>query len=138
MTSFDRIEIGQCDELGLHHFEPDEVARFVANFDPLAARGASGREVSPWHVAAVFMRLNVAFQRQGRDLAFGPSPGVSNLVWHRPVQAGETLRYRQTVRTKRRSAQRSDWGVLTTHIEARDEAGLVVFSMTGRVLVRTD
>ncbi|ALN72741.1 hypothetical protein [Aureimonas sp. AU20] len=138
MSAYERIEIGRRDDLGTYCFEPSGVDAFLRHFDPLAAREPPGGHVSPWHVAAAFMRLNVEFHRKGAEFAFGPSPGVSDLVWHRAVLAGETLRYTQTVTGKRRTARLAGWGLLTTHIEAHDETGDLVFSMTGRVLVRTD
>ncbi|WP_019997879.1 hotdog family protein [Aureimonas ureilytica] len=140
MSAFDEIEIGRRDALGAYHFEPAEADAFARRFDPLVLVSSDDDAplVSPWHVAAAFMPLNVAFQAKADLFRFGPSPGVSDLVWHRPVLQGETLRYSQTTTAKRRTARLAGWGLLTTHVEARDEADELVFSMTGRVLVRTD
>lgn len=140
MSAFDAIEIGRTDSLGAYRFDPAEADAFADRFDPLALAASSDgtRIVSPWHVAAAFMPLNVAFQARASVLQFGPSPGVSDLVWHRPVLQGETLHYSQTATAKRRTARLAGWGLLTTQVEARDEADELVFSMIGRVLVRTD
>ena len=141
MSAFDALEVGRPKELGAYRFDEDDALDFARRFDPLALLPrpeSSTPTVSPWQVAAAFMRLNVLFHEKRAELVFGPSPGVSDMVWHRPVEAGETLRYSQTVIAKRRTARREGWGLLTTAIEARDEGGALVFSMTGRVLVRSD
>ena len=140
MSAFDAIEIGRRDALGAYRFDSAEADAFARQFDPLALASSDDGAplVSPWHVAAAFMPLNVAFQAKAGVLQFGPSPGVSDLVWHRPVLQGETLHYSQSATAKRRTARLAGWGLLTTHVEARDDADALVFSMTGRVLVRTD
>ena len=138
MSAFKAIDIGRVDDLGRAHFEAAEVAAFSARFDPVARPSI----VSPLHISAAFMRLNVEFhQRQaarGEAPVFGPSPGVSDMIWHRPVQAGETLTYHQTILDKRTTPRRPDWGIVTTRVEAYDEAGKLVFEMRARVYLRTD
>lgn len=148
MTPFDRLPVGQPEALGSHLFEADAIVRFARRFDPLALRTGApdgAPAASPWHVAAVFMKLNVAFhgtateREPDRDgIRFGPSPGVSDMEWPRPVRAGDRLVYTQTVTNKRRLAGRPGWGLLTTRVEAHDQSGNPVFSMTGRVMVRSD
>ncbi|WP_062219296.1 hypothetical protein [Aureimonas sp. D3] len=138
MSAFEAMDIGRVDDLGRARFDGAEVAAFSAEFDPLTRPPT----VSPLHICAAFMRLNVEFHRRqaavGEASVFGPSPGVSDMIWHRPVQAGETLTYRQTVLDKRSAPRRPGWGIVTTRIEAHDEAGKLVFEMRARVYLRTD
>lgn len=138
MSAFEAMDIGRVDDLGRTHFGAAEVAAFSAEFDPLADPST----VSPLHISAAFMRLNVEFHRRqaarGEAPVFGPSPGVSDMIWHRTVQAGETLTYHQTIVDKRPAPRRPDWGIVTTRIEAHDEAGKLVFEMQARVYLRAD
>ena len=138
------LEIGRVDELGAYYFDPAEVAAFLARFDPFTA-DPSRREghdpslpaVSPFHISAAFMRLNVEFHRRstlGADApTFGPSPGVRDMVWHRTLWAGETLTYRQSIVARRAAPRRPDWSIVITRVEARDETDRLVFEMQGRV-----
>lgn len=138
MSAFEAMEIGHVDDLGRAYFAAADVAAFAAQFDPLS-RPAT---VSPLHICAAFMRLNVEFHRRqaarGGAPVFGPSPGVSDMIWHRSVQAGETLAYHQTILDKRSAPRRPGWGIVTTRIEAHDEAGELVFEMRARVYLQTD
>lgn len=156
MTAFEEIELGRWIEIGRHRFTAEEIVDFAQDFDPQpfhldpeAARASllGGLCASGWHTAAVFMRLNVDWQRAETErlralgspvLVFGPSPGVSDMRWMRPVRPGDTLGYRQRVVTKRESASRPGWGVLASEVEAMAQDGACVFSLRASLLVRTD
>jgi len=154
MSYWNEFDIGHVEDLGRYTFTRERILDFAAKFDPQpfhlddeAARASvlGGLCASGWQTASIFMRLNVEHQQRiARERAaaglevpqFGPSPGVADLRWLRPVRAGETLHYTQTVTEKRVSASRPEWGLISTRVEAADAEGRLAFSMTGRVFVR--
>jgi len=160
VSAFSEIPVGEWVAIGRYRFTEGEILDFASLFDPqpfhLDAERAresllGGLCASGWHTAAAFMRLNVDWQRAegerlravGRPVpVFGPSPGVTDLRWLRPVRPGDTLVYRQRVAAKRASASRPGWGVLSTEVEAVQHGGSAhtepVFTMRASVLVRTD
>ncbi|KAA0971770.1 MaoC family dehydratase [Aureimonas fodinaquatilis] len=155
MSFYDDIREGMVLDLGAHTFTADEIIRFAEKFDPqpfhLSEEQAKttlfgGLCASGWHTAAVFMKRNVATMAtlmrerasEGLDSAeFGPSPGIQNMRWLRPVFAGETIQYRTTVVSKRHSQSRPGWGLIESLVEAENQAGQPVLSMTTTVFVRT-
>ncbi|WP_062203774.1 MaoC family dehydratase [Aureimonas sp. AU12] len=156
MRYWDEFDIGHVEDLGHYTFTRESILRFAGRFDPqpfhldeeAAARSVlGGLCASGWQTASIFMRLNVLHQQRVADEraaaglvrpVFGPSPGVGELRWLLPVRAGETLHYTQTVIGKRISASRPDWGLISTRVEARNEAGALAFSMLGKVFVQVE
>ena len=93
------------------------------------------------------MRLNILHGRRellrvtgydGPEVTFGPSPGIRDLRWLRPVYAGETVRYSSTTTGKRHSASRPGWGIVMNDALAELEDGTPLMTMRGSVLVPTD
>ncbi|BDA85825.1 acyl dehydratase [Aureimonas sp. SA4125] len=156
MTLWDAIEIGEVADLGEHHFTEEEIVRFAEKFDPqpfhLNAEKAKasvlgGLCASGWHTAAVCMRLNVdhqtsriaAWMTAGNPAPrIGPSPGVTNLRWPRPVFAGDSVSFRQTVTGKRLSASRPGWGVVEFSTLGLNRADTPVFSFAAAAFIGTD
>lgn len=156
MSYFDDIEIGAVAELGTYHFEREAILAFARRFDPQpfhldeeAARASvfGALCASGWHTASAFMRLNVEHGRRESERRraaglseprFGPSPGVTELRWLRPVFAGDTIGYRQRIEEKRRSASRAGWGLVSTRAEAANASGELVMTLRARVFVGTD
>lgn len=156
MTLWDAIAIGDVADLGQHVFTAEEIVRFAEKFDPqpfhLDAEKAKdtvlgGLCASGWHTAAVCMRLNIEHQKRriGAWIAaghpaprLGPSPGVTNLKWLKPVYVGDSVGFRQTVTAKRVSASRPGWGVVEFATLGLNQADVPVFSFDGAVFVSTD
>lgn len=154
MSFYDDIVIGQPVELGTHLFTADEIVRFARNFDPQpfhldaeAARNSlfGGLCASGWHTTAVFMKLNVqsmtaiAGRRAAEGLdspAWGPSPGVRNIKWMRPVFAGERISYRTTATAKRLSRSRPGWALIDSHVDAATEDGQPVLGFDASVFLK--
>lgn len=130
MTSFEDLEIGHEAEIGSHTFTAEEIVAFARRWDPqsfhIDAEAAAkslfgGLCASGWHTACAWMRLNVDY---GKRLAaealaagnepprFGPSPGISNLKWPRPVYVGDTISYGWRITFKRPLASRPQWGLV--------------------------
>jgi acyl dehydratase len=144
---------GETVEIGTHTFTREEIVDFAREFDPQpfhldeAAAEKSlfgGLAASGWHVACAWMRLWVLHQQaeakaalaRGEDpVVPGPSPGFDDLRWLKPVLAGTTLRYRNTVVSGRATASRPGWGVLTSRISATNDAGDEAFRFTGHVFM---
>jgi acyl dehydratase len=97
--------------IGTYEFDAERIIEFAREFDPHffhvdaeAARHSlfGGLCASGWHVCAAAMKCNVAFMKSeiGRAIAagnappkVGPSPGIRNLKWLKPVFAGDTVTF---------------------------------------------
>ena len=153
MSFFEDIEIGAHRALGSHTFTEEEIVAFASRWDPqpfhLDAKAARdslfGRLcASGWHTACMWMRLNIEDAR--REIAtakkagapmpdIGPSPGIFDLKWSRPVYVGDTVSYSWTAVDKRESASRPDWGIVTYAAEGVNQNGEPVLTFKGRVFV---
>ena len=148
---YDDVPLGYRDELGSFTFTAPDIKRFAAQFDPqpfhmdeeAAARSHFGGLIaSGWHVAAIWMKLMVAYQKamfakahaQGQRFGrLGPSPGFRNMVWALPVRAGDELTYRWEITAKKESASRPQWGLVTMHNRASNQNGEEAFRFDGVV-----
>ncbi|PLX38466.1 MAG: dehydratase [Hyphomicrobiales bacterium] len=153
MIAYEDAQVGHAIDLGQHTFDADDIKRFAGAYDPQpfhldeAAADAGpfgGLCASGWHTAAVWMSLMVrhigarmaeAEARGEAPLALGPSPGFENLRWTRPVYAGDMIHYSSTIADKRRSATRSEWGLLTLDSKAVNQDGITVMTFRSRVFV---
>lgn len=156
MSAWDDIVVGETYGIGSHRFEADDIRRFAARYDPqpfhldeAAARASllGGLCASGWHTAAVAMRLNVDHQaavarrRAAAGLPpsrIGPSPGVRNLRWPRPVMAGDRVTFTQTVTARRPSASRPGWGLVAFATAGVNDEGTTVFASDGAVFFGID
>ena len=156
MSFWDEFAEGTGETLGSHRFTAEDIKRFAAKYDPqpfhldedkAKASVLGGLCASGWHTASVFMKLNVetrarqmrAWMEAGNPPpVMGPSPGVKNLRWPKPVFAGDTITYSQEIKGKRKSESRPGWGVVEFKTAAVNEAGETVFSVDGAVFCGTD
>ncbi|MFT4131294.1 MaoC family dehydratase [Labrys sp. (in: a-proteobacteria)] len=151
MKYFEDLAIGDTDEIGAFTFSAENIKRFATLYDPQpfhvdeAAAEAShfgGLVASGWQVAAVWMKLLVAHQEveiaRARQLGkpvvkLGPSPGFRNMVWAKPVRAGDTLRYSVEITGKKESASRPEWGIVSMQSSALNQHGEQAFRFEGTV-----
>ena len=151
-SGFDDIVVGEEMDLGSHAFTAEEIVAFAREFDPqpfhLSEEGARGGAfgrlcASGWHTAAVWMRLMAQARARriaretaehGRAARLGPSPGIRNLVWRRPVYAGDTIRDGSRLTGKRASGRNPVWGLVFHHHEGANQQGELVFALHGCVL----
>jgi len=149
MRYFEDMSVGERTELGSHTFTADEIKAFAQKFDPQrfhvdeAAAAAShfgALCASGWHTAAVYMRLFVAFEQREADAARargerpardGPSPGIRDLRWLKPVYAGDTISFAREVKELRDMANRPDWGLMVAHNTGTNQNGELVLSFVG-------
>lgn len=150
MNYFEDVEIGYRMDLGSHTFTEDGIIAFAERWDPqpfhLDAQAAAQSHfgalcASGWHTACMWMRLNVIeSERLLAEAAaagepgpqFGPSPGIFELKWPRPVFVGDTVTYSSTIIDKRELNSRPEWGMLTYAAEAYNQNGDSVLTFKGR------
>ncbi|MCE7027037.1 MaoC family dehydratase [Jiella avicenniae] len=156
MTFWDTFVVGEPIVLGSHRFVAEDIIRFAERYDPQvfhldpeAAKTTllGGLCASGWHTAAACMRLNVDY-RYGRLKEWiaagnpapriGPSPGFKNMRWLKPVYAGDTVTFTQTVVAKRVSGTRPGWGILSFTTLGVNQDGMDVFAFDGAVFQGTD
>lgn len=148
----EEIEVGRVIELGSHHFTREAIIAFAKQYDPqpfhldedAALKGPLGvLSASGWHTAAAWMKRYVAtnqaaeaqMRAEGKEPAHpGPSPGLTNLRWLKPVTPGDTIAYRCTITGKRELNSRPDWGLVFSYNEGVNQKGELVFSFEGKVL----
>lgn len=152
MKFFEDIKVGDRREVGSHTFIAEAIKTFARKFDPqsfhvdedAAARSHFRRLcASGWHTAAAGMRLVVDTLRKeddelrarGKTVAVGgPSPGVRNLRWLKPVYVDDTITYVSQV-TETRPASRPGYGLVIQETTGTNQLGEVVYSVQGAVLV---
>lgn len=149
----DEIEIGLRFDLGSHEFTEERIRSFSAQFAPVgfhvdeaAARAGlfGGRVAVGWHICCGWMARFVAANMQerarlaaeGKSLPeIGPSPGLSNLRWPSPVQAGDSIQYGVVFTGKRELKSRPGWGMVSIDADGRKPDGTVVMTFAGNVMV---
>ncbi|CAN5309779.1 MaoC family dehydratase [soil metagenome] len=149
----EELRAGMEFDLGTYHFTRDNVLRFARTYDPqpfhtddVAAEASHfGRlAASGWHTAAAWMSCFVATDarlRQEREARgetaarLGPSPGLRNLKWIKPVYPLDTIKYHLVVTSARPLATRTGWGMGTMSTDGMNQHGEHVFSFDGMVMV---
>jgi acyl dehydratase len=153
MNFFEDHVVGTRFEIGSHTFTADEIKAFALQFDPqpfhldeaAAARSHFGGLIaSGWHTAAVWLRLVVEdrhrrqaeLRRRGETVAkTGPSPGLRNLQWPRPVYAGDTIAYAHEVVELRPLADRGDVGLRVARNTGTNQHGGLVYSVLSSTFI---
>jgi len=150
---FEDYTIGDEIDLGSHEFTRDDIIKFANKFDPQkfhidedAAKDSlfGGLCASGWHTGSVWLG-KVVSNRQ-RHLAeisasgapvpkIGPSPGVRDLKWLKPVYPGDVISYRSTIVDKKDSRSRPDYGLVVSCHEGVNQKGEPVISLQGSILV---
>jgi len=88
------------------------------------AHGHPDVVVNPMLIACVVVGISV----EDLSEAGGPFLGINGLEFHRPLYPGDTLSARSTVISKRESASRRDFGIVTWCTEARNQRDELVIS----------
>lgn len=152
-TYFEDLVLGRVVELGTHMFTVGEVKEFATKYDPqpfhldeeAAKKSLFGAlSASGWHTVAIYTGFNIrarqkaeaAARARGEEIArWGPSPGFKDLKWLKPVYAGDTITFRQTIADKIDLKSRPERGMLVTRGEGFNQMGEQVFQVTGQILV---
>jgi acyl dehydratase len=153
MNFFEDHVVGTRVEIGSHTFTAEEIKAFARQFDPqpfhldeeIAARSHYGGLIaSGWHTAAVCLRLLVEdrhrrqaeLRRRGEPVAkTGPSPGMRNLQWPRPVFAGDTIAYAHEVVELRTLTDRGDVGLRVARNTGTNQHGALVYSVQSSTFI---
>jgi acyl dehydratase len=147
MTYFEDLRIGDRAEIGSHTFTADEIKAFAREFDPqpfhldeeAAARSHFGALcASGWHTAAVCLR-HVVDDRHRRQAALhgrgepvaktGPSPGLRDLRWPKPVYAGDTISFATEIVELRDNPGRPEVGLRVARNTGTNQRGELVYSV---------
>lgn len=150
----EHIRPGSTFEIGSFQFLPEDIIRFAKAWDPQIfhtdAEKAEksllgGLCASGWHTASIWMRLqrdsvaerNAELIENGLPYPeFGPSPGMKNLKWLRPVYAGDTITYRNVIVDLRNSGSKPGWHIMSNHVEATNQNGELAMSFDSAVFLR--
>ena len=77
---------------------------------------------------------SAARPRRGACRSLGPSPGVRDLRWLKPVYAGDTISYALEIK-ELREARRPGFGLVVSQTTGTNQAGELVYSALGAVFV---
>jgi acyl dehydratase len=153
MTYFEDLRIGTRIEVGSHTFTADEIKAFARQFDPqpfhmdeaAAARSSFGALcASGWHTAAICLRLMVTdrqrrqaeIRQRGEPVArTGPSPGLRDLKWLKPVYVGDTISFAHEVVELRDLPDRPDVGLRVSHNTGTNQKGERVYSVMSSTFI---
>ena len=137
------LEVGHSYPLGSKTLSEDEIVAFALQFDPQlfhvdreAAKASmfGGIIASGWHTCSAVMRLMVDnFLHPESSLG---SPGVDEVRWPKPVNAGDTITASLMVTSKRPSASKPFMGLTATDLTAVNQRGETVLTMKGNNLVK--
>ncbi|MGL5447573.1 MAG: dehydratase, partial [Rhabdaerophilum sp.] len=148
MARVGEMQPGLTLRLGVMDFTPEAIIGFAREFDPQAfhlseeagrASHFGGLSASGWQIASGWMRAITGFwaseTKAGRFVPkLGPSPGFRDLLWIKPVLAGDRLTYGSKLIEARKSASRPGWGIASHRNFAINQRGELVFAFTGTVL----
>lgn len=149
--TYEEFVIDSTLPFGAHRFTAEEIRRFASAYDPQpfhldedAARDSPFGALcaSGWHTASVMMSLLTRYfaraaeqaRSEGRTVkALGPSPGFDDLKWLRAVYAGDTIEFTGRILSKRDSASKPAWGLVTFQTTGVNQKGDTVFVVTAHV-----
>jgi acyl dehydratase len=145
---FEDLTLGTKASLGKQTFTRDAIIEFARQYDPqpfhvdeeAANNSLFGRlAASGWHTASAWMKHLVEGRkkfageraRDGEPIPQpGPSPGFTNLRWHRPVYADDTISFATELADKRVTS-RPGWGLIFSRNTGTNQDGVLVYEFTG-------
>lgn len=138
MLYYEDFAEGRVFDLGPYLVTREEVIAFAREFDPqpfhldeAAAKSSvlGGLSASGWHNCAILMRM-ICDGYLNNSASLGSS-GISEVKWQKPVFAGETVRGRMTVVSRRLSQSRPDRGIVQCRWELIGPEGQTKVDETG-------
>jgi acyl dehydratase len=147
----DLMPVNEPVAIGSYQFDAETIIAFASKYDPhifhLDAEKAKdslfgGLCASGWHVTAVAMKLNVAHhQKQATRMKaegveppkLGPSPGIRDLKWLKPVFAGDTISFSLTFLSDG-PGYRPDYEFCDIRFEGVNQNGETVMRFDSRVV----
>ncbi len=152
MTLEELYTAGRKTVIGRLTFTAQDIVRFARDFDPQPfhldeekARHSlfGGLCASGWHTSAGWMKCFVRFwtDEVGRLAAeglhaprLGPATGFRELMWLKPVYAGDTVAYAVTLLGSRTLASRPGWRINTILCEGENQHGEPVIRFESKVI----
>ena len=146
MLYWEDYEVGQKSTFGSYQVTREEIIEFASKYDPqpfhLSDEGAAGTHfgklaASGWHTGAMCMAMLVKNMENVEAASLG-SPGLDQLLWKKPVHAGDTLRVETDLIEKRRSKSRPEIGITKSRIKVFNQNDEVVMESVnvGLTMVR--
>lgn len=137
ILTFEDFPVGKSFEFGRYEISAAQIDSYAAQFDPELARGASGGSAvrptaSPLQLCAILMWMN--FDGWMSGTAARGAPGVDEVLWLRPVRAGQVLRCCVSVLTARISRSKPELGFVQFRHELIDDLGKSVMTQTNSVM----
>lgn len=151
MKYFEDFRLGDIETLGSHTFTADEIKAYARQFDPqpfhvdeaAAARSHFGALcASGWHTGAVWMRAYLDHEARTQALsgappaAAGPSPGLRDVRWPKPVFAGDTVTFATEVVELRDTTKHDGWGLMVAYSTGINQKGELVLSFRGAKFIK--
>jgi acyl dehydratase len=151
MKYFEDLRIGEREEFGAHVVTADEIKAYGRRYDPqpfhvdeaAAAETHFGAlTASGWHTAALWTRYFLAHWERTQALTgeaaaeAGPSPGVRDLRWPKPVHAGDTVTFAHEIIELRDMPKRPGWGLMVAHATGTNQKGELVLTFRGAKFVK--
>jgi acyl dehydratase len=142
---FEDVEAGDEIDLGIYVFTPRNMHQFAILTG--AGQGETAlpsRVASAWHLTAAWMQRIVTYytvqsarlKLSGKPVPLlGPASGIKHLRWHRPVRAGEAVRFVSWAERKIDLPSRLGWGLLICGAEGFDSHGRRVLSFNPQLLL---
>jgi acyl dehydratase len=151
MKYFEDLRCGEREECGRHTFTADEIKAYARRYDPqpfhldeaaAAATHFGALTASGWHTVAVWTRhyldhWEAVQAATGEPPAeAGPSPGIRDLRWPKPVLAGDTLTFAHEIVELREALRWPGWGLMISQASATNQKGEVVMTFRAAKFVR--
>lgn len=140
---YEDFEEGREFASGERTVSADEIIAFAREFDPQPmhlseeagkASILGGLSASGWHMSSIAMRMfydTVIVRSAGEG-----GPGVDSMEWRKPLLAGDTLRLKVTVKSRRPLASRPGIGLVTMEHALTNQRGETIMRMQAPVLLK--
>ena len=150
----DFIREGNEYVIGTYTFTENEILEFAREFDPQpfhvdpkAAEESllGGLCASGWHTTSIWMRLQrrATAEHTARLKAckkswpeFGPSPGMKDIKWPRPVFANDEITYSNKILSIRRSNSKPDWWIMGNFSRGMNQHDETVLEFSSSVFLK--
>ena len=130
--------------IGSYTFSEQEIVDFCRTFDP-ERLAAEPIQATHWHVTSIWMRLQrshvarqiEAIKKAGTTIPqFGPSPGMTEMIWPEDVLPGDEITYTNEILAARTSNSRPEWNVLTQKSIGENQRNELVMSFISSVFIK--
>lgn len=142
---FEDLRLGEPGVIGEYEFTETEIVEFAEQWDPLpmhtdpespGAAQHGGVIASGFHTLCATARLAGGWRS---DIAVVGGLGIDDQRWRAPVEPGDVMTVEYELVELRRSASRSDTGVMVGRVTGRVDGEVVVeYDDAGLVACRTD